>query len=103
MSCHLETGANGRLIAGIAAHCEKSGNIEAIVAENLRLQGEVEALKQRAETSVWLGLENENAALREERAALHEATRALQKALDQATDAIGQISGTVAIWRAHQP
>lgn len=103
MSCHLETGANGRLIAGIAAHCEKSGNIEAIVAQNLRLHSEIAALKQRAETSVWLGLANENAALREERAALHEANRALQKAMEQANEAIGQISGTIAIYRAHQP
>jgi hypothetical protein len=84
------------MITALAEHIEKSGNIESIVAENLRLQGEVEVLTERLSTGSWLRLVNEIEALQEQ-------NEALQIALKQAQGALDAISGTLAIYRAHQP
>lgn len=84
------------MITALAEHIEKSGNVESIVAENLRLQGEVEALTERLSTGSWLRLVNEIEALQEQ-------NEALQIALKSAQGALDAISGTLAIYRAHQP
>lgn len=92
MSCTLES----RAVRAVAAHCEASGNITAIVAENQRLQGEVEALRQRCSTGSWIKIANEAEALREQ-------NEALQEQIKSAHGALEAISGTLAIYRAHQP
>lgn len=84
------------MIAALAAHLDQSGNVESIVAENLRLQGEVEALRERLSTGAWLRLVNEIEAMQEQ-------NEALQIALKSAQGALDAISGTLAIYRAHQP
>lgn len=84
------------MITALAEHIEKSGNVESIVAENLRLQGEVESLTERLSTGAWLRLINEIEALQEQ-------NEALQAALKSAQGALEAISGTLAIYRAHQP
>ena len=94
MSCNLETA--DRMVYGIAAHCKAHGNVVSIVAENQRLQGEVQELKQRCSTGSWIKLANEIEALKEQ-------NEALQGALKSAQGALEAISGTLAIYRAHQP
>ncbi len=84
------------MITGIAEHIEQSGNVASIVAENLRLQREVEALTERLSTGAWLRLVNEIESLQEQ-------NEAMQIALKQAQAALAAISGTLAIYRAHQP
>ncbi|HRF12190.1 MAG TPA: hypothetical protein PLR37_08675 [Candidatus Accumulibacter phosphatis] len=96
MSCTLEASANWRLVSGIAKHCEAHGNVEPIIAENLRLHGEVEELQARYSTGAWFDLANEVEALQEQ-------NEALQIALKSAHGALDAISGTIAIYRAHQP
>lgn len=93
MSCTLET--SDRMVYGIAAHCEAHGNVASIVAENLRLQGEVQELTRRCSTGSWIKLANEIEALKEQ-------NEALQAALKSAQGALEAISGTLAIYRAHQ-
>lgn len=84
------------MIAALAAHLDQSGNVESIVAENLRLKGEVETLTSRLSTGSWIKLANEIEALREQQEALQIALKSAQGALDA-------IFGTLAIYRAHQP
>ncbi len=84
------------MIAALAEHLEKSGNIESIVAENLRLQGEVDLMRTKLSTGSWLELANEIEALKEQ-------NEALQIALKSAQGALDAIAGTMAIYRANQP
>lgn len=95
MSCTLET--SDRMVYGIAAHCEAHGNVASIVAENLRLQGELNEARRKLSTWTWIiDMANEIEALREQ-------NEALQSALKSAHGALEAISGTIAIYRAHQP
>lgn len=91
MSCTLDS---SRLVSAIASHCATHGNVESIVAENLRLQGEVQDLTRRCSTGSWIKLANEAEALREQNEALQEQLKSAQGALEA-------ISGTLAIYRAH--
>ena len=98
VSCRsADSGSAGAdaMIAALAEHIEQSGNVESIIAENLRLQGEVEALTERLSAGSWIKLANEIEALREQNEALQIALKSAQWALDA-------ISGTLAIYRAHQ-
>ncbi len=94
MSCTLET--SDRMVYGIAAHCEAHGNVASIVAENLRLQGELNEARRKLSTGSWIKLANEVEALKEQ-------NEALQAALKSAQGALEAISGTIAIYSAHQP
>lgn len=87
MSCILES---------VAEYVEQTGNVESIVAENQRLQGDVESLRQRLSAGSWIKLANEAEALREQNEALAAQLKSAQGALEA-------ISGTLAIYRAHQP
>lgn len=84
------------MITAIAEYVEATGNVESIVAENLRLQGEVDLMRTKLSTGSWLKLANEIEALKEQ-------NEALQAALKSAHGALEAISGTIAIYLAHQP
>jgi|GEM_PF-3525395 regulator of replication initiation timing len=94
MSCTLEV--SERFINGLASHIETSGNVSSIVAENLRLQGELDVARRKLSTGTWIDMANEIEALREQ-------NEALQSALKSVHGALEAISGTIAIYRAHQP
>lgn len=84
------------MITAIAEYVENTCNVESIVAENLRLQGEVDLMRTKLSTGSWLKLANEIEALKEQ-------NEALQAALKSAQGALEAIRGTIAIYRAHQP
>lgn len=84
------------MITAIAEYVDKTGNVESIVSENLRLQGEVDLMRTKLSTGAWLKLANEIEALKEQ-------NEALQIALKSAQGALDAIAGTMAIYRAHQP
>lgn len=77
-------------VAAIAQYVSVGGNAEAVVAENLRLQTTIDAAANLSRR-----LEDEVADLRSE-------TDSLRQSLKDATAALAAISGTLAIYQAHQ-